>query len=200
MCSRRLLALLGGLVAILCVAFVVYALYVSAQQKKEIRDKFGSNVGSMCKAPGGGTADVANLTNKTAPLKFLVLTSSGMYHDWYKKLPAEIKATDKASLSAVVCLETSTKQIESCPYTDPKDTTKNLFTINRVQPITTMILLNPDTGARIAEVTIQGGMPDKCADTAKAKKGSTVTQSGASVTYNDFYTALTDFVKSTQGQ
>lgn len=200
MTRRKFILLFGTLAAILCVVVVAVALYSIEQEKKEIRDKYGSEVADMCDEPGGGTADVANLPGTNGQFKFLVLTDTGTYHEWHDKLPADLRAEDKETLSAVICLESHTTTVESCPYTDPKDETKTVFTIERVRPYLDMILLNPQTGARIAERTIQGGEPDACPDEAKGTKGSTVTKKGRAVAYNDFYTALTEFVQSVYGQ
>jgi hypothetical protein len=196
MTRRKFLFIFGAFAAVVCVVIVAIAMYSIEQEKKEIREKYGSDVAKLCDEPGGGNAAITNLTSTGQPLKFLVLTADGTYHEWHDKLPGDWRAEDSDSLSAVVCLESHSTMVETCPYTDPKDETKTVFTMNRVRPTMDMILLNPQTGARIAELTIQGGEPDACPDEAKGTKGKTVEKKGRDVSYNDFYTALTDFVTS----
>lgn len=196
--TKLSLIVLGVIGLCVCVA-VAAVIYSTEQEKKEIRDKFGDEIAKLCDEPAGGAPELANFVNGDAEVRFLVLTNEGMYDDWHDKLPAEMRAGDKESLDVVVCKVASTKQIESCPYTDPDDESKVMFTINRVQPVLDLVLLSP-SGARIAETTILGGMPDKCPDEARGSKDSTQTKSGAAVSYNDFYTELTSFVAALPAQ
>jgi hypothetical protein len=192
------LAVLGIIGLCICVTVAVVA-YSIEQEKKEIRDKYGSDVAKFCEEPGGGAADVANFSNADAEIRFLVLAGDGTYDDWHDKLPTDVRATGKENLDVVVCKVKSEKQIESCPYTDVNDENKVLFTINRVQPVLDVVLLSP-AGTRIAERTLLGGIPDKCPDEARGSKDSVQTKRGAEVSYNDFYTELTAFVSSVQAQ
>jgi hypothetical protein len=192
MSRRRLSIIIILLLIICCAGAVAIVVFTMEQEKAEIRDKYGEDVAKLCEEPGGGAADPANLTSADAQIKFLILTDEGMYHDWHDKLPVELRAKDKDELDAVICLQSSSKEIERCPYVDPKDESKTLFTIVREQPLVDVVLLNP-AGARIAEFTLSGGMPDECSDEARGTKDSVQKQRGKAVSYNDLYTALTEF-------
>ncbi len=198
MCRRRTILILGGLVLLIMCIGAVIGMFVLEQEKKEVRDNYGNDVAKMCDTPGGGAADLANLSGGEDGYRFLILDDDGLYHDWHDKLPNEMRAADGDELDVVICFEESSDVLESCEYYVGDDESDTAFTVERVRYETTMILLNAETGARIAETTIIGGMPDKCPDETRGREGEKQQEKGSAVSYNDFYTALLTFVDTAE--
>ena len=185
----------GGcaIVVVLCIGVTLVVATVSVYlENKEIKGSFGETIAEMCHPPAGGQASKDNLPEAgAAPLKTVVFPNGlPQYHAWHTELPDDLRASGKDDVQIVVCIEElEPKIVEKCEYreTDKEDT---LFTIARQQPVSEAVVLNAQTGKRIAELRLRGGMPNECPENYTALEDTTQYFNGKAVEYNDFLTAI----------
>jgi len=150
---------------------VVGIYYGGEKQREKVHDTYGQTIAEICDPPVGGIASLANLPGHPNKPKILLLeTDDTLMHQWHEDLPDEMRATSRETLDIVVCMKDSSETIETCDYRDDKKTSTVIFTIKRIQKNLELVLLNADSGLRIAELTVEGGIPDKCPDSTSNRK------------------------------
>lgn len=144
-----------GLVLLAIGGAVGYCYISSTLAEGRLRDKYGDQIVDLCMDPKG-VPDPSNLPTAYVPWKVVVLEDVAARADWHKRLPDERRAEDKASTNIVVCVDTQSKVLETCEYTQR--------TLDRVQHYVEVSLFNAENLQMITTFLIWGSIPEACPD------------------------------------
>jgi hypothetical protein len=169
--QKNFITLIAALVIIGIFAAVIFYV-LQMQERQALIDAYGEDVVAMCKAPGGGTSNRANVPASPRPWKVLLLTHGDeVKHEWHDDLGPDLRADDKEELAIVVCVhEQKERVVEEQPYALERG--GGTFVVQRVQYYVDIVLLNAETGRRIAEFPVQGNPPDPLPDYYRGSQGS----------------------------
>jgi hypothetical protein len=155
-----------------------------------VRQEYGERIATLCTTPGGGTTSLANAPKKAKPWRALVLDDNKK-HKWMGKLPDDAQADGKDKIDVVVCVSDKGKStIESCTFQSVSD--GHLFQVRRVQYYYDMVVLNAQTGQRIADLRAWGSAPSTCGTVRVGSDNDQIRGDDPSST--DFYYALMNFI------
>ncbi|MBI5958171.1 MAG: hypothetical protein HY866_05530 [Chloroflexi bacterium] len=193
----KLPAIVLGLI-VLVVAGLVASIFIADElEKREVKQKYGDQIAAMCENVSG-TPSIDNLpASATSPMKVVVLTSEGKRYSWHNKLPATLRAADRASTNLVVCVSKEHKELlQSCPYESMVGGSNTVFTIERKQLYVDVTLMNPDTGLPITAFQVWGSEPVACPETGSSKD-KVKEQAGDKPEkhYDSFYSELAQLIQ-----
>jgi hypothetical protein len=171
-------------------------LLVFQQEVASTQEAFGEDILQICDPIRGGTADEDHMPeDRSYPLKAVVIQEGmsyvGRLHD---DLNSEWQATSRDDVDIVICVRKTTRVIEECAYSDSDDEEDDIAFIEREQRVQQISLFNPNTRDKIAEMTIEGALPEECPDVLQARDGSTRTQTGPEVEFGDFEDAIRPYI------
>ncbi|MEO0563955.1 MAG: hypothetical protein AAF125_17760 [Chloroflexota bacterium] len=194
--SRNVMVLvLGGFVAVVLL-MVVVGFVISVVNVASVRATYGDEIAAACLDMGDDTPDLDNrpATGGASQLLFL-RAGTAQQHPWHGQLPSEWAAETGEDVALVGCVFVDDVEIESCDYprTSPEGDT---FTssIERMQTTATINLVNPVSGARVAELSVTGPEPDPCPPDSE-DLNTLQRLEGAEPTVADFEAWLAEFVE-----
>lgn len=190
-----LLTIVG--ILLVCAVTGFGGLYAVFQQEvASTQEAFGEDMLQICDPIRGGTASIENLpADSSYPLQAVVIREGmpylGSMHD---DLNPEWRAANSDETDIVICVRNTTQVIEECAYGDRNDEEDDLAFIEREQQVQEIFLFHPETRDKIAEITLEGELPEQCPDQMRARDGSTRTQTGPEVEFGDFEDAIRPYI------
>lgn len=180
---------IAGVVMILIALGVAGYFGIQEYQRWSFKRAYGEAVTTMCLPPGGGQANLNNAPFEDKPWRVVVMDEDRR-HSWHKDLPAEARAEDRAALDLVVCVLEKHKQVVGdCPYLSTGGTQ---FNIRRVQAYQDLVVLNVESGRRVADLRVWGAAPGPCPDTYFGTTNDTI--DGSDPQFRDFYYVIMNLV------
>jgi hypothetical protein len=182
---------------LICAVAGVGLYFVFQQEVASTRKAFGEDILQLCNPIRGGTADADNLPEDVSyPLQAVVIQEGmpflGSLHD---DLYPEWRAAKRGDVDIVICVRKTTRVIEECAYGDNNDDDdEDIAFIEREQQLQEIFLFNPDTRDKIAEMTLEGELPEACPDQVRARDGSTRTETGPEIEFADFEDAIRPYI------
>ena len=161
---RRIMGTLfcGTCGIIFCVCGIVFAMVGAINRQQEIgavKDAYGERLAGLCDPVSGGEASLANVPEGTPPFAVLILEGGDkVRHDWHDGQPFGWVAEDEASTQLVACVTDIEMVVETCEVRDDD----RIRDVDRNQMSAEVVLLNAETGRRIAATTLQGPEPPVC--------------------------------------
>jgi hypothetical protein len=172
----------------------VFAIF--QQEVAATREVFGEDILKICDPIRGGTASEGNLPgDHSYPLQVVVIQEGmpyvGSLHD---NLNLEWQAANREEIDIVICVRYTSQIVESCAYGDADDEEEDMAFIEREQQLQEIFLFDPATRAKIAEITLEGALPEACPDQVRARDGSTRTQTGPEIEFSMFEDAIRPYI------
>jgi hypothetical protein len=199
--SRMVAFVIFGGVAAMTIIGVVIGFIIATIESAEVRSTYGETIAGMCEDLPMGAASLANLPAVDEPPTRLLLlrTNSGQRHRWHSQLPIGWRAETAEEVGMVGCVLIDDNEIESCDYSRI-GAEQDLYTVSieRMQTTASITLLNPTTGERVAERTVNGSEPDPCPPDSEDLNIAQQLE-GSEPTAADFQDWLEQFVDDTAG-
>jgi hypothetical protein len=149
----------GVLCCILAIIGFIVGTITRQQELGAVRDAYGERLAGLCDPVSGGEASLNNVPDGERPLGVLILEADDkIRHDWHDGQPLGWVAEDESSTQMVACVMDIETLVETCENPDDD----RIRDVDRNQMSAEVILLNAETGRRIAETTLQGPEPPIC--------------------------------------
>lgn len=155
-----------------------------------VRQEYGERIATICTTPGGGATSMANAPKVPKPWRALVLDGNKK-HGSNGDLPDDAQADGPDAIDVVVCVSEKRKStVEECKYRSRKDGT--ISYVDRKQYYHDLVVLNAETGLRIASLRVWGSAPNPCPQTYYGGTRDELT--GGSPPDEQFYYVIMDFI------
>jgi hypothetical protein len=179
--------LIGGII-FLGVALIVAGYFGYQEYSKwAFKQEFGEDIISLCQHPGTNIPNEFYGPDKPKPWRAVVVDGDKK-HEWHGELPSEARADKRAEVDVVVCASTKGRQIiEECPYIGRGDGTQ--YVVRRYIRYQDFIVLNAQTGERVADLRVPGAQPKTCPGTMYVNDKPLV---GKEPSFREFYYSLLD--------
>ncbi|MDQ7027782.1 MAG: hypothetical protein Q9P44_19750 [Anaerolineae bacterium] len=191
----RFLVIVVSIFIVLAIVGVIISAILSAIEEANVVKQYGDDIASLCQPPPVGLDSLENMPQGETPYRILLLDAgSKRRHDWFAQLPSTWRAEDEEAVALVGCVEEERETIETCTY-ERASARSSTYTvrIERQQFTTTLILLNVDSGRRIASHVVDGASPRECpADDESVTGSSTIV--GEKAPLGDFASWLEPFI------
>jgi len=189
--------LIGGaaIFAVCAVIMVIVGFIISVVEEGNVVSAYGDEIAALCSPMPIGTVSLDNAPDGEFPRE-LVLFRAGtrQRHAWHGDLPAAWRAESQEEVGLVGCVEQEEEVVETCEYQrpDPEGGTYPVR-MDRIQYVTTVTLVNPETGRPIEALTVEGSAPEACPEYSDDLNTS-VDIEGSEVEFEEFTSWLEPFV------
>ena len=189
--NREAAIILGGgclVFIVVGIVFAVFALIFNTVETANVNNIYGETIAQSCQPVPIGEASIAHVPDSPEPRQIVLLIADAQRrHAWHTQLQPQWQAEDEAEAVLVGCVETESTVLETCQYARASTRGDGNYTISidRRQFETSLTIINPITGRRIASDTVQGSIPDDCPeDDDTLSSGMTI--DGSRVELDDF--------------